>query len=151
MNRIIIELLLQCIEWLCNTFLHLLSRKKLSRSAGKMRSYVKILLIPAWPNSRSAVDKISVRRETFSSYELNFFVDENYITADLVVIISPPRRDNFTHMNSPLDGVKFNGLSSSRYATSYKIHQFWIIFEFTQIFRICTINATSNNWRVKLW
>ena len=41
-NRIITELLLQCIEWLRNTFLHLLQRKKLSRSVGKMRSYQKI-------------------------------------------------------------------------------------------------------------
>ena len=41
-NRIIIELLSQCIERLRNTFLHLLHRKKLSHLAGKMRSYKKI-------------------------------------------------------------------------------------------------------------
>ena len=41
-NRIIIELLSQCIERLRNTFLHLLHRKKLSHLAGKMRSYEKI-------------------------------------------------------------------------------------------------------------
>ena len=41
-NRIIKELLLQCIEWLRNTFLHLFHRKKLSHSAGKMCSYEKI-------------------------------------------------------------------------------------------------------------
>ena len=41
-NRIIIELLLQCIEWLRNTFLHLLHRKKLSHSFVEMRSYEKI-------------------------------------------------------------------------------------------------------------
>ena len=53
-NRIITELLLQCIEWLRNTFLHLLHRKKLSHSAGKMRSYEKIfprlteILVSCW-------------------------------------------------------------------------------------------------------
>ena len=41
-NRIIKELLLQCIEWLRNAFFHLLHRKIWSHSAGKMRSYEKI-------------------------------------------------------------------------------------------------------------
>ena len=41
-NRIITELLSQCIELLRITFLHLLHRKKLSHSAGKMRACEKI-------------------------------------------------------------------------------------------------------------
>ena len=42
-NRIIIELLLKCIEWLRNIFLHLLCRENvLSHSAVKMHSYEKI-------------------------------------------------------------------------------------------------------------
>ena len=52
-SRIIIELLLQCTEWLRNTFLHLLHRKKLSHSAGKMRSYEKIF---------PCLTEISIRR-----------------------------------------------------------------------------------------
>ena len=99
MNRIIIELLLQCIEWLRNTFLHLLQKMI---SAGKMcymRKY-----FPAWPRSRWVVGEISVRRgniqliwtEPFCWWKLALW-------QDLVGIISPSRWNNFSHRNSPLE------------------------------------------------
>ena len=100
-NRIITDLLFQCIEWLCNTFLHLLHRKKLSHSAGKMRSYEKIF--PAWSRSRWAVDEISVRRGNFQLIWTEIFYWWKLpLWRDLVGVISPPKRDNFSHVNSPL-------------------------------------------------
>ena len=62
-NRIITELLLQCIEWLRNTFCTCFIEENSLTLAGKcdhVRKY-----IPVWPRSRWAVGEISVRGGNF--------------------------------------------------------------------------------------
>ena len=106
-NRIITELLLQCTEWVRNTFLHLFHRKKLLTQPGKcvhMRNPPPLPPVPLpRPRSRSAVGKISVRRGNFQLIWTEIFCCWKLaLWWDFVEIISPPRRDNFSHMNSPL-------------------------------------------------
>ena len=63
-----------------------------------MRKY-----FPAWPRFRSAVGEISIRRGYFQLiWTENFCWWKLALSQDLVEIISPPRRDNFSHMNRPL-------------------------------------------------
>ena len=81
--------------------MHLVHRKKLSHSVGKMRSYEKIF--PARPRSRSAVGEISVWRGNFQLIWTEIFCWWKLpLWRDPVEIIIPPRRDNVSHMNSPL-------------------------------------------------
>ena len=67
-----------------------------------MRKY-----FPAWPRSRSAVSEVSVRRGNFQLIWIKtFYWWKLALWRDLVGIISPPRWDNFSHMNSPYDYEK---------------------------------------------
>ena len=62
-----------------------------------MRKY-----FPALPRPRSAKDEISIKRGNFQLIWIELFCWWKLaLWRNLVGIISPPRRDNFSHMNSP--------------------------------------------------
>ena len=96
-NRIIVELLLKCIEWLRNIFctcfvgkIYCLTRPW---KCIHMRKY-----FPAWPRYWSASGEMSVRRGIWNEFFCRWKLA---LWRDLVEIIFPPRLNNFSHMNSP--------------------------------------------------
>ena len=105
------------IAWLRNIFLHLLCRKKFFHSAGKcihMRKY-----FPAWPRPRFAVGKITLRLGNFQLILIELFCWWKLaLWWDLVGIIFTSRRDNFSHMNSPLQAFGKGNLKRYRHECS---------------------------------
>ena len=77
-----------------------------------MRKY-----FPAWPRSRSAVGEILVRRGNFLLiWTKIFYWWKLPLWRDPAGIISRPRRDNFSHMNSPLPDY------ISKHSTAFYFH-----------------------------
>ena len=74
-NRIIIELLLQCVEWYVILFYTCSLGKKYLIQPRKCVHISKYF--PAWPRSRSAVGEILFRRGNFRLIWIERFVDEN--------------------------------------------------------------------------
>ena len=101
-NGLIIELLLQCIKWLHNSFFASAScfvGKNDLNQPGKcihMRKF-----FPAWLRSRSVLDEVSVMRGNFQLIWTELFCWWKLaLWRDLAEIIFPPRRHNSSHMNS---------------------------------------------------
>ena len=78
-NRIITELLLQCIDWLRNTLLHLIHRKKLSHSVGKIRSYEKIF-------PRLTEISVSCRRDLGLAGKLSAHMNWNLLLVKITIM-----------------------------------------------------------------